>query len=172
MCYFLYLASPLTLSEVRSMLPAGLTADLAAFPDQQTLKGFHPQAQTVARILAGRCSCDLVRPRLADAKDDERHLRERYRRLEIPRPIVIAALERHRQATPLRTQGAWPRRLVEFVVEHARNAGNSLYCLYFSPDAGHLRLLGEPRCLTVPAVGAAPTEWLQEGVPTLVTRHP
>ena len=97
MCYFLYLASPLTLSEVRSMLPAGLAADLASFPDQQTLKALHPPAQTVARVLAGRCSCDLVRPRLDDPREDERHLRERCRKLDLARPLVIQALERHRQ---------------------------------------------------------------------------
>lgn len=152
------------------MLPAGLTADLASYADQQALRSIHPEATTVARILAGRCSCDLVRPRLADAKDDERHLRERYRRLEIPRPIVIAALERHRQVTPVRLQGEWPRRLVEFVAEHARNAGTSLYYLHFSADAGHLRLLGALRRLTVPPVGTASSEWLLEGAPTLVTR--
>ena len=170
MCYFLYLASPLTLSEVRSMLPVGLTADLASSADQQTLKALHPQAQTVARVLAGRCSCDLVRPRKDDPRSDERHLRERYRRLEISRPVVIAALERHRQVAPRRSGGEWPRRLVEFVAEHARNAGTSLYYLHFSPDAGPVRLLGELRRLTVPLLGAAPAGWLQEAAPTLVTR--
>lgn len=152
------------------MLPPGLTADLASHPDQQALKSIHPQAMTVARILAGRCSCDLVRPRQEDPRDDERHLRERYRRLEIPRSIVIAALERHRQTTPARLQGEWPRRLVEFVAEHARNAGPSLYYLHFSADAGHLRVTGALRRLTVPPVGAASTEWLLEGAPTVVTR--
>lgn len=170
MCYFLYLASPLTLSEVRSMLPAGLTADLASFPDQQTLKALHPRAHTVACILAGRCSCDLVRPRLDDPREDERHLRERYRSLKIPRPIVIAALERHRRGAPVRPHGNWPRRLVEFVAEHARNAGTTLYYLQFSPAPGHLRLLGEVGRLNAADQGATPSEWLREGTPTLVMR--
>ncbi len=170
MCYFLYLASPLTLSEVRSMLPAGLTADLASFPDQQALKTLHPSAQTVARILAGRCSCDLVRPRLHDTREDERHLRERYRAIEVPRPVVIAALERHRHAAPVRPHGDWSNRVVEFVAEHSRNAGATLYYLHFSPDTGPLRLLGGPRRLTVPAVQVNPSEWLLEGMLTLVTR--
>ncbi len=152
------------------MLPAGLTADLASYADQQALRSIHPEATTVARILAGRCSCDLVRPRLADAKDDERHLRERYRRLEIPRPIVIAALERHRQVTPVRLQGEWPRRLVEFVAEHARNAGTCLYHLQFSPEAGPLSSLGEVRRVTVAQVTADPNGWLLEGAPTFVSR--
>ena len=170
MCYFLYLASPLTLSEVRSMLPAGLTADLAPFPDQQTLKAFHPQAQTVARILAGRCSCDLVRSRRENPREDERHLRERYRTLGTSRPVVIAALERHRQATPRRLDGDLPRLLAAFVGEHARNAGPSLYYLHFSAQPEPLRVVGDPRQLTTPAVTAAPAEWLPEGAPTLVTR--
>lgn len=170
MCYFLYLASPLTLSEVRSMLPAGLTADLAAFSDQQTLKALHPPAQTVARILAGGCSCDLIRPRLDDPRDDERHLRERYRRLNVPRSATIAALQRHRQRAPVRLHADGCRRLAEFVAEHARNAGATLYYLHFSAGSGELPPLGEPVRLTVSAVDTGPTEWLQEGTPALITR--
>lgn len=170
MCYFLYLASPLTLSEVRSMLPAGLTADLAPFADQQTLKALHPQAQTVARILTGRCSCDLLRPRLDEPREDERHLRERYRSLKVPRQAVIAALERHRQAVAVRPGGDRPRRLVEFVAEHARNAGTCLYHLQFSPEADPLSSLGEVRRVIVAQVTADPNGWLLEGTPTFVSR--
>ena len=170
MCYFLYLASPLTLSEVRSMLPAGLTADLASFSDQQTLKALHPPAQTVARILAGRCSCDLIRPRLGDPREDERHLRERYRGLKIPRALTITALERHRQPPPLRLRADWGRRLAEFVAEHARNAGATLYYLHFSANSGEIPPLGKPVRLTVSAMEANPTEWLLEGNPALIVR--
>ena len=133
MCYFLYIASPLTLSEVRAMLPSGLTADLAASSDLQLLKSLHPSAQTAVRVLAGRCSCDLVRPRLDDPREDERHLRERYRRLEVPRTRMITALERHRRGTDPRLQptGGWPKTLAEFVIEHGRNAGPTLYLLVF-----------------------------------------
>src|SRR3954469_6345877 len=102
MCYFLYIASPLTLSEVRSMLPQGVTADLADFTDQQALRSIHPDAQTVARLLIGRCSCDFVRPRVPDTLEDERHLRERYRRLGAARVGVITGLERHRRRPGLR----------------------------------------------------------------------
>ncbi|MEO8090277.1 MAG: hypothetical protein ABI703_08270 [Gemmatimonadales bacterium] len=170
MCYFLYLASPLTLSEVRSMLPAGLTADLASLPDQQTLKALHPPTQTVIRILAGRCSCDLIRRRLDDPREDERHLRERYRGLKIPRAATITALERHRRPAPVRPHADWCGRLAEFVAEHARNAGPSIYYLQFSAGSGGLRPLGQPARLTVSAVAAGPTGWLQEGLPALVTR--
>lgn len=152
------------------MLPAGLTADPASFPDQQMLKALHPPAQTVARILAGRCSCDLIRPRLEDQREDERHLRERYRGLKIPRAATITALERHRQPALVRPRGDWCRRLAEFVAEHARNAGATLYYLHFSAGSGQLPPLGEPLRLMVSAVGVAPTEWLREGNPALVTR--
>jgi GNAT superfamily N-acetyltransferase len=170
-CYFLYLASPLTLSEVRSMLPRGLTADLADFQDQQRLKAIHPAAQTVARILWGRCSCDLVQPRLADTRADERHLRERYRRLGVPRAAVIAALERHRDRRDARpTTENESRVLAEFVSEHARNAGPSLYYLHFSAPTGALSQLGSPRRLRVDQVVSSPQTWLTEGAPTLVSR--
>jgi len=171
MCYFLYLASPLTLSEVRSMLPSGLSADLAAFPDQQQLKAVHSTAQTVARTLVGRCSCDLVRPRLADPREDERHLRERCRKLGVTRSVMILALERHRQGSgPRLSADSWPEAMSRFVAEHARNAGTCLYHLQFSPEAGPLSSLGEVRRVTVAQVTADPSGWLLEGAPTLVSR--
>jgi len=171
MCYFLYLASPLTLSEVRSMLPPGLSADLAAFPDQQKLKAIHSTAQTVARILVGRCSCDLVRPRLADPREDERHLRERCRKLGVTRALVIQALERHRQGlAPTPSADSWPAAMSRFIAEHARNAGTCLYYLQFSPEAGPLTRLGEVRRITVAQVTVDPHGWLLEGAPTFVSR--
>lgn len=170
MCYFLYLASPLTLSEVRSMLPPGLTADLASFSDQQTLKAIHPGAQTVARILAGRCSCDLVRSRLADLREDERHLRERCRKLGVARSIVIQALERHRQGPGSTPANSWPEAGARFVVEHARNAGTCLYYLQFSPEAAPLSRQGEARRVTVAQVTGDPHTWLLEAAPTFVSR--
>ena len=171
MCYFLYLASPLTLSEVRSMLPSGLSADLAAFPDQQKLKAIHSTAQTVVRILVGRCSCDLVRARLADPREDERHLRQRFRKLGVPRSLVIQALERHRQGSQANLPtDSWPEAMSRFVGEHARNAGTCLYHLQFSPEAGPLSSLGEVRRITVGRVAADPNGWLLEGAPTFVSR--
>ena len=81
MCFFLYLASPLTLSEVRSMLPPGLTADLLPPVEQAELRALHPDATTIARVLHGGCSCDLVTARQAVASEDEARLRARYRAL-------------------------------------------------------------------------------------------
>jgi hypothetical protein len=171
LCYFLYIASPLTLSEVRSMLPHGATADLAGSHDQQILKSVQPEAQTVARLLVGRCSCDFVRPRQADTREDERHLRERYRRDEVPRTQVIAALERHRRAGGLNPPpGGWPSALARFVAEHARNAGPTLYHLHFSSQHSPLQPPGKSRELTVSRVLAEPEGWLLEGSPARVSR--
>jgi hypothetical protein len=171
MCYFLYIASPLTLSEVRSMLPPGASADLASSTDQRILKSIHPDAQTVAHILVGRCSCDLVRARAAEPLEDERHLRERYRRLEVARPVVIAALERHRRSTGSRSPAeGWPRALANFVAEHARNAGPTLYYLGFSSEPPALASLDNLSHATVFEIRSSPEGWLKEGIPTLVTR--
>jgi hypothetical protein len=170
-CYFLYLASPLTLSEVRSMLPAPLRADLASSQTSQALKSIDPTAQSVVRILAGQCSCDLIRPRLADQREDERHLRERYRRLKVPRSVTIEALERHRRGpAPLPTAENTQRAVAAFVAEHARNAGTSLYYLHFSAEEEPLSQVGTARRITVPQVVAASDSWLIEGTPTFVSR--
>ena len=170
MCYFLYLATPLTLSEVRSMLPLGFGADLAAFPDQQKLKAIHSPAQTVVRFLVGRCSCDLVRPRLPDPREDERHLRERCRKLGTTRSLVISMLERHRQDSGPNHSADRPEEMAMFVAEHARNAGTCLYHLQFSPEAGLLSGLGGVLRVTVEQVTADPHRWLLEGAPTFVSR--
>jgi hypothetical protein len=112
-----------------------------------------------------------VRPRLADAREDERHLRERYRSLGASRDRVIAALERHRHGASQRPRtGTWPGALARFVAEHARNAGPTLYHLHFSPEAAHLASLGEVRALPLTEVLAAPEGWLVEGSPALVSR--
>ena len=171
MCYFLYVASPLTLSEVRSMLPPGLTADLGSFSDHQALRAIHPYAATVARILSGRCSCDLARPRLSEPTEDERHLRERYRQLKVPRATVITALERHRRPEGVRSRGAdRATELWKFVAEHARNAGPTLFYLTFSPDSAPLSPPAKLHPLAASTATGTPHNWLQEGTPTLVTR--
>jgi hypothetical protein len=170
MCYFLYLASPLTLSEVRSMLPQGVVADLVGFAEQQGVRAVHPEAQTVARLLIGRCSCDFVRQRLVDEREDERHLRERYRRLGVARDTIIKALERHRRGSACRPpREGWPRALAGFVAEHARNAGPTLYQLQFSPEVA-LTPAGDASRLTLASVLADPEGWLDEGKPTIVAR--
>ena len=153
------------------MLPPGLTCDLASRAEQQTVKAMYPDAVTVARILAGRCSCDLIRTRLPDPKEDERHLRERYRRLGLPRSAMIEALERHRRpVTPRTTDSGAGGELSKFVAEHARNAGSSLYYLHFSSDADPPSPVGSIRRVSSAMVTASAGDWLEEGIPTLITR--
>ncbi len=171
MCFHLYLASPLTLSEVRSMLPKGLAADLLDPGEQRALKQLHPDAQTVARLVHGACSCDLVVQRHPVSREDEAWLRRRYREQGLPRTAVLAALERHRRAAAERPQpaGFWPRQVADFVVEHARNAGPTLYYLHFSHD-GTLGVLppGEPQAQRASEVRMNPEGWLQEERQVLV----
>jgi hypothetical protein len=153
------------------MLPPGAQADLAGLADQQALKSLHYESQTVARLLIGRCSCDFVHPRVSDPMEDERHLRERYRKLGVARPAVITALERHRRGIGIRPPaGGWFQALAKFVAEHARNAGPTLFCLNFSPEGGSLPSTTEIRPASVAQVTAHPENWLVEGTPTLVAR--
>jgi hypothetical protein len=172
LCYFLYIASPLTLTEIRSMLPPGASADLASYTDQQQFKAFHPATKTVARILVGGCSCDLVRERLPDPREDERHLRERYRAGGLSRAAVIQALDRHRGRRLPRASaqsGSWREALAAFVAEHARNAGESVYFLGFGvADMAVTLEPGHHRRLTAGEIRSDPAGWLKEGIPTLV----
>lgn len=172
MCFFLYVASPLTLSEVRSMLPPGLTADLLSPAEQAALRPLHPEAQTNARVLHGGCSCDLVRERLAPAADDEARLRARYRTLGYSREQVIRALGVHRRALADRARppGHWPKSVVSFVAEHARNAGPTLYYLQFGHEGLQRVADGPPRTITTGDVRAFPGIWLPEDAPIVVVR--
>lgn len=172
MCLFLYIASPLTLSEVRSMLPPGLTGDLLPPAQQGVLRALHPDAQTAARILHGGCSCDLVIERLTPPAEDEARLRTRYRTLGYSREQVIRGLDTHRRGVERRARpaGHWPRGVVSFVAEHARNAGPTLYYLQFG-DAGLQSVTGgPPRTITTADVRAFPGVWLPEDAPILVVR--
>ena len=172
MCYFLRLASPLTLSEVRSMLPAGLTAGGGSPAEVAWLRGVLPTAQTAAHLRVGGCACDLVRPRDPDQRQDERHLRERYFRMGLSRETIVAELERHRRrGTPPPREG-WPRVLVAFVAEHARNAGPTLYELRFgrASDATSPPDLTRAASLSLDRVQRDPERWLEEGRPITVSR--
>jgi hypothetical protein len=172
MCYFLYLASPLTLSEVRAMLPPGLTADLLGPDDQQTLRELHPPARTGVRLLIGRCSCDLLVSRDGGSRESERHLRNRLFAAGLNRTQVIAGLEAHRAgATPQPAPAnAWQAALVEFVAEHARNAGPSAYLLRFGSDPLKGRRPTASATVTTADVRAQPDRWLLEDCLTTVVR--
>ena len=167
MCYYLRIASPLTLSEVRSMLPAGIASDVLPPRELAGLRALLPGAQTAAHLRVGPCSCDLVRARQADSREDERHLRGRYARLGLPRDRIIGELERHRGTGPTaEPPGGWRRALAGFVIEHARTAGPTLYHLAFQP--GSPEAAGPPVTRTVAEVRADPEGWLTEGRPLIV----
>jgi hypothetical protein len=169
MCYQLVLVSTLTLSEVRSMLPAGVHADAMGPSTQAPWRAVLPGAQTAVVLRAGHCACGLLQPRFRAAHTDEAHLRERYRRLRVPRPQVVLALERHRRSAGATRAG--PDALTQLVTEHARNAGDSAWLLGFSPH-------DEPPALPATTVTARrvadlaidPDGWLVEDHVTLVQR--
>ena len=152
------------------MLPPGIATDALPAVELVRLRAMLPAAQTAAYLRVGPCSCDLVRSRHLDARDDERHLRHRYSRIGLPRERIIRELERHRRnATPAEPQGGWRAALAGFVAEHARNAGPTLYRLDFQPggrDPGD----GQPLTRTVAEVRVDPDGWLQEGHPVVVVR--
>jgi hypothetical protein len=152
------------------MLPGGIAADVLPAEAVARYRALLPTAQTVARLTVGRCSCDLVRPRQADPRDDERDLRRRYSRLGLPRDRIIRELERHRRGpVPAAPPAGWRAALAGFVAEHARNAGPTLYHLVFLPDSGDPVGVDTAR-QTVAEVRADPDGWLDEGRPVLVVR--
>jgi hypothetical protein len=171
-CYFLKIASPLTLSEVRSMLPGGITADPLPSTELAGVRALLPSAQTVAHLRVGACSCDLVRPRLPNTRDDERHLRARYKTLGLSRERIVRELERHRRVSPglPEPEGGWRAALAAFVAEHARNAGPTLFLLSFQPGPDIQAAASPPVRRTVAEIRAGPEEWLEEGRSMLVSR--
>jgi len=171
LCYFLSIASPLTLSEIRAMLPAGLSAHTAPTAERDTLIRLHPAARTVAHLLVGSCSCDLVRPRLQNSIEDEREHRSRYQRAHLSRAEIIRLLERHRRGPDPRPKPdeGWPSALNGFVREHARNAGPTLYLLTFDPPhhpPGPSRPVPVHRSVNDLGGGL---DWLAEDQPVLVS---
>lgn len=170
MCHFLYVASPLTLSELRSMLPAGLVADLLPPAEAARFLRLHEDARTAVRILSGACSCDLFLQRDREGHREESELRSRYRGFGLSRDAQIRALDRHRRSPGSRKSPArWAEELAAFVAEHARNAGPTLFFREVS-GAGLRGPAGGTVQLTVDQVRAAPGEWLAEDRPTIVVR--
>ncbi|MFI5235692.1 MAG: hypothetical protein ACHQXA_08280 [Gemmatimonadales bacterium] len=162
MCYLLRVASPLSLSEMRSMLPAGMTAEARDPVELRRFQHDLPDAQTLATLAHGACACDLVAPRPADPKEDDAELRRRYHALKATRTAIIHALERHAKARALRkyAAGHWPAALHRFVVEHARNAGPTLYHLTYAID--HRAPLGALSTQTTIALpGPSERRWLE-----------
>ena len=154
------------------MLPAGITADPLPSTELAGARMLLPSAQTMAHLGVGACSCDLIRPRLLNARDDERHLRARYKALGLSRERIVRELERHRrppQGIPEPEEG-WRRALAAFVAEHARNAGPMVFRLTFHPGPDDPASDSAPVRRTVAEVRAHPEQWLEEGRSTLVLR--
>ena len=175
MCYVLYVASALTLSEVRSMLPAGMSAHALAPDDDRRLRRAFRPARTVIRLLIGPCSCDLLLHRDPTAHTEERALRARYAAAR-QRADVIAAIDAHR-AIPdpmeIEPPAFWRRALAAFVAEHARTAGPAVYWLRFSLEGAAESPPDPPASSTKMTVGevlGAPDAWLVENVPIRVIR--
>ena len=154
------------------MLPAGIIADPLPSAELAGVRTMLPSAQTVAHLRVGACSCDLVRPRLANTRDDERHLRARYKALGLSRERIVRELERHRRASPgiPEPEGGWRDSLAAFVAEHARNAGPTLFRLMFHPATSEPATDAAPVRRAVSEIRARPEHWLEEGRPILVVR--
>ena len=165
MCYALYLASPLTLSEIRSMLPTGFGADLVDPASQRLLRQRHPDAQTGALLLRGRCSCALIEAGAADGVW-EAELRKRYRTAKASRDSIIKALERHRALAELRAANG-VEVFSKFVVEHSKNAGATMFYLRFGVDP-FVPLSAVPAPTTVEKASKLGKDWLREGEPVVV----
>ncbi len=165
MCYLLTLVSPLTLSEIRSMLPAGVTAELVPPAERAKRLALLPGAATAAHLGLGRCACGLVDPDRPDS-EAERAIRQQYQGRRDTRDQVLRAVARHRAGQPLRgARSVPPGALGAFVVEHARNAGPSVYFLH---PPGEDRLHGDPVPVAPPDPAVPPLTWLRPGTPVMV----
>jgi len=172
MCHHLWLGTPLTLSEVRAMLPDGFSADAADDEPRRRLSALADQTRTVVALRLGGCACALYLEPAGASQSTESALRARYFRQGIPRATVISALDRHRAAgkSPMPPVEA-RRAFAEFVAEHARNAGTALFLRTYHPE-GVLPADGAdaiaPR--SIADVRTTPCEWLPEDQPVLVGR--
>ena len=154
------------------MLPEGIVANLVSPALQRQWTARFPSARTVVTLRHGRCACGLAGQRHQDIKEEERRLRERYRRAGVGRSQVIAALERHRGAPRHHPElNRSTQALAALVAEHARNAGPSLYFLDFSAESERMPPWTDaaPDSITAAQVRANPGTWLPELTPVLVT---
>jgi hypothetical protein len=154
------------------MLPEGVVANLVSPAVQRQWTKRFPSARVVVTLRQGRCACGLAGQRHEDNKEEERRLRERYRRAGVGRSQVITALDRHRRAPQhLPELDRSVQTLAGLVAEHARNAGPSLYFLDFSAESERMPPWPDTRPDTVTAaqVRANPGTWLPEQTPVLVT---
>ena len=119
------------------MLPPGLVAQPADRAEHQRLRGSIPTARTVVRLLVGACSCDLVRPRHSDPREDERHHRDALspgrrdaRRAASPRSSGTGAAP-----TSRRRPAAGPARSRRSSPSTPGTPGETLYLLTFGAES-------------------------------------
>ena len=153
------------------MLPEGVVADLVSPAIQRQWSEHFPPARVVVTLRQGKCACGLAGQRHEDNAEEERRLRERYRKAGVDRMRVISALERHRRAPPRHKSTGAVALLASFVAEHARNAGPSLYFLDFSAESERMPPWPDssPSSITAAQVRARPDSWLPEQTPVLVS---
>ncbi len=167
MCYALTLVSPLTLTEVRSMLPDGVAADLVPPSLRPIFLDQLLDGKTAAALTVGRCACGLVGGSDHHPDEDEKRLRDGYRKLRWTRKAVIETLERHRAGAQARGQrDDWGHAFRSFIVEHHRNAGTTLYLLQLGAVViPRVRPQNHP----IHEVWSPFSTWLPPGEPVLVT---
>lgn len=168
MCHFVYLASPLSVSEIRSMLPEGVTLDVVTPGEARVVRAAARDAATVVRIVAGACSCDFFVERSDDPVADERELRARYRALRMTRDQTIAALQQHRRGAHHVPLASRQRQLATFAREHARNAGVSLFLRVISDGAIPQALPGRTSTISSLDLAGRASDWLPEDALTWV----
>jgi hypothetical protein len=166
MCYSLALVTPLTLSEVRSMLTAGMSADAIGPDAQGPYRRLLDGAQTAVLLQAGRCSCRLVASRFPSRISEDAYLRDRYRALKVPRALVIKGLERHRRGAEAPRPDA--DALTRLVREHARNAGRAVLILGFAAASGAPSIPTPAVTRRVPKADDAGDAWLEEAMVTRI----
>jgi hypothetical protein len=153
------------------MLPESIVANLVSPAVHRQWTARFPSARVVVTLRHGRCACSLAGQRHQDIKEEERRLRERYRRAGVGRSQVITALERHRRAPRLHPElDRSTQALANLVAEHARNAGPSLYYLDFSAESERMPPWPDtaPASVTAAQVRANAGTWLPELTPVLV----
>jgi hypothetical protein len=163
-CYRLLLAGSLTLSEVRAMLPDGLTAHVLDPASGRLV--FGAPGGNVLELCRGRCACDFFLERAAGR--DETALRSRWATERTPRDARLAALAVHRAQPDARPLAHWSRALATFAREYARSGGPALYLRTFGDGLDDVRRL-TPLARAAAELPDDAGQWLPEGHPILVT---
>lgn len=152
------------------MAPNGITVDLLPPAGGSKLRTLMPEAQTTARLLSGKCSCDFYLQRDPVSHREESELRQRWRKLGMNRQAILAATERHRRPPVMRhSPESWRAAISAFAAEHLRNSGPALFLHQFSGDGLVHPVVGIAE-IEISKVRRDPLGWLPEGSPSIVVR--